>query len=319
MRPESPSRAERVSRCLVTGGAGFIGSHVVDALLNAGHEVMVVDNLATGKRENLNPSAGFAEVDLRDGELDSVFAAFQPEFVIHQAAQASVPGSIHDPLHDASVNVHGTIRLLEASRKHGARKVIYAATGGAMYGAPKYLPIDEKHPLEPMSPYAVSKASAEQYLRVYQSLHGLRFTSLRYGNIYGPRQDWAGEAGVIAIFANKMLAGQQPIVNGDGGDERDYVYVGDVARANVLALDRADNVAVNIGTGRGTNVNTLFDQLKVLTEFRSERVHGPPRAGDVPSMCLNPSLAEKLLGWRAEVTLDDGLRRTVEWFLTQPR
>jgi UDP-glucose 4-epimerase len=279
--------------------------------------VLALDSLATGQRENLNPAAGFVQVDLRDGDLDAVLGDFRPEVVIHQAAQASVPASVHDPLYDLEVNVVGTVRLLEAARKSGARKVVYAATGGAMYGQPKYLPIDEGHPVEPMSPYAASKAAAEQYLRVYQSLHGLSFTSLRYANIYGPRQDPSGEAGVIAIFTNKMLAGQQPIVNGPGTDQRDYVYVGDVARANVLALRGADNAAVNIGTGVGTDVNTLFDRLKVLTEFRGERVHGPPRAGDVPSMRLDPSLAERLLGWQAEVGLDDGLRRTVEWFIAR--
>jgi UDP-glucose 4-epimerase len=277
--------------------------------------VLALDNLATGKRANLNPSADFLELDLREGDLDAVLGDFRPEVVVHQAAQASVPGSVHDPLHDVGVNVVGTLRLLEAARKSGTRKVIYAATGGAMYGAPRYLPIDERHPIEPMSPYAVSKTAAEHYLRVYQGIYGLSYTSLRYANIYGPRQDPHGEAGVIAIFTNKMLAGDQPIVNGPGTDERDYVYVGDVARANVLALDRADNAAVNIGTGVGTDVNTLFDRLKALTEYPGERVHGPPRAGDVPSMRLDPTAAEQQLGWKAAVPLVDGLRRTVEGFI----
>jgi UDP-glucose 4-epimerase len=299
----------------VTGGAGFIGSHIVDALVAAGHEVLAIDSLVTGRRENVNPAARLVEVDLRDGDLDAILADFRPEVVIHQAAQASVPGSVQDPLYDLGVNIVGTVRLLEAARKSGARKVVYAATGGAMYGAPRYLPIDERHPVEPVSPYAVSKTAAEHYLRVYRDLYGLHYTSLRYANIYGPRQNPHGEAGVIAIFTNRMLAGQQPIVNGPGTDQRDYVYVGDVARANLLALDRADDAAVNIGTGVGTDVNTLFDRLKALTEYPGERVHGPPRAGDVPSMRLDPSLAGQLLGWTATVPLDDGLRRTVESFL----
>jgi UDP-glucose 4-epimerase len=306
-------------RVAVTGGAGFIGSHIVDLLVQAGHRVLIVDNFATGKRANLNPAAEVAEVDLRDGDLDTPFDRFRPEVVVHQAAQASVPGSVHDPVYDASVNVIGTIRLLEAARTSGARKIIYAATGGAMYGAPQYLPIDERHPLEPMSPYAASKAAAEQYLKVYQSLYGLTYTSLRYANIYGPRQDPKGEAGVVAIFTDKMVAGEQPIVNGSGLDERDYVYVGDVARANVAALTSGDNQAINVATGVGTNVVDIFERLKVLTEYPGARVHGPARAGDVPSMRLDPSRARDVLGWQAEVPFAEGMRRTVEWFLSQPR
>lgn len=304
-------------RCLVTGGAGFIGSHVVDALLDAGHEVLAIDNFATGKRGNLNPAAAFEEVDLVTGDVETIFRRFRPEIVNHHAAQASVGGSTKDALGDARVNVIGTVRLLEAARSTGVRKVVYAQTGGAMYGAPLYVPVDEAHPIAPLSPYAVSKTAAEQYLRVYEHLYGLAWTSLRYANIYGPRQDPHGEAGVVAIFTSRMLAGEAPTIFGSGTDDRDYVYVADIARANLLAMDRADGRALNIGTGVGTNVLTIWDELARLAEFKGERVHGAPRAGDVPSMRLSAALAEAQLDWRPQITFPDGLRRTVEWFVSR--
>src|SRR6186713_653109 len=227
------------ARALVTGGAGFIGSHVVDAYVQAGLDVAIIDNLATGSRANLNPAARLYEVDIRDGaEVDRVFAAERPQVVSHQAAQASVPGSMDDPARDASINVLGSVNVLEAARKHGARKLIYAATGGAAVGEPKYLPVDEDHPVEPLSPYGASKHAVEHYVTLYRQTFGLDTTILRYTNIYGPRQDPRGEAGVIAIFTTLMLTGGTPIVNGSGEQERDYVYVGDVARANLLALEK---------------------------------------------------------------------------------
>jgi UDP-glucose 4-epimerase len=300
-------------RVLVTGGAGFIGAHVVDAMLDAGHDVAALDNLATGKQTNLNARARLVRADLVNDDLDPLFAELKSDAISHHAAQASVGGSTANPVHDATLNVVGTVRLLEAARKAGVQKVVYAASGGSTYGVPQYVPIDEGHPIDPISPYAVSKHTGEHYLRTYSELYGLRFTSLRYANVYGPRQDPHGEAGVISIFADRMLRGEQPLVHGTGTDDRDYVYVGDVARANVLALDCGDGAMVNIGTGTGTNVLEIFARLKVLLGYEGEPRHGPPRLGDVPSVRLNPTLAEKTIGWRPTTAFEDGLQAQVDW------
>jgi UDP-glucose 4-epimerase len=306
-------------RAAVTGGAGFIGSWVVDQYLEAGYEVLAIDVKSRDQAQHVSPRAAYAQVDLRDGDVERVLCDFRPDVVSHHAAQASVPGSVADPVHDVMTNVVGSVRLLEAARKSGVRKIVYAASGGSTYGAVKYLPTDEKHPIDPISPYAVSKHTVEHYLRAYQSLYGLQFTSLRYANIYGPRQDPHGEAGVVAIFTKRMLGGEQPIVNGEGTDERDYVFVRDVARANLLAVEQGDGAMVNIATGVGTTVIEIFDELKRLTEFPGERVHGPPRAGDVPSIRLDPDLAKETLGWEPSTSIRDGLRETVAWFIDQQR
>ncbi|HZO25911.1 MAG TPA: NAD-dependent epimerase/dehydratase family protein [Chloroflexota bacterium] len=301
------------ARALVTGGAGFIGSHVVDAYIQAGLDVAIVDSLATGSRANVNPAARLYEVDIRDGEaLDRVFATERPDVVSHQAAQASVRGSMEDPPRDAAINVLGSINVLEAARKHGARKVIYAATGGAAVGEPKYLPVDEDHPVAPLSPYGASKHAVEHYVALYNETFGLDTTVLRYTNIYGPRQDPRGEAGVIAIFAGLMLTGGQPIVNGTGEQERDYVYVGDVARANLLALDRGSSRMFNIGTGVSTSVNGLFDMLAELTGYGEPRQHGPALSGEVFRIFVTNDRARDELGWQPTVELHEGLRLTVE-------
>jgi UDP-glucose 4-epimerase len=301
------------TRALVTGGAGFIGSHVVDAYVQAGLDVAIVDNLATGSRANLHSAARLYEVDIRDGaELDRVFADERPAIVSHQAAQASVRGSMEDPLRDAATNVLGSLNVLEASRKFGVRKLIYAATGGAAVGEPRYLPVDEDHPVEPLSPYGSSKHAVEHYVSLYRQTFGLDTTILRYTNIYGPRQDPRGEAGVIAIFAGLMLTGGQPVVNGTGEQERDYVYVGDVARANVLALEKGDGRMFNIGTGVSTSVNELFDMLAELTGYGEPRRHGPALSGEVFRIYVTNDRARRELGWEPTVTLDEGLRLTVE-------
>lgn len=301
------------ARALVTGGAGFIGSHVVDAYIQAGLDVAIVDSLATGSRANVNPAARLYEVDIRDGEaLDRVFATERPDVVSHQAAQASVRGSMEDPPRDAAINVLGSINVLEAARKHGARKVIYAATGGAAVGEPKYLPVDEDHPVAPLSPYGASKHAVEHYVALYNETFGLDTTVLRYTNIYGPRQDPRGEAGVIAIFAGLMLTGGQPVVNGTGEQERDYVYVGDVARANLLALDRGSGRMFNIGTGVSTSVNGLFDMLAELTGYGEPRQHGPALSGEVFRIFVTNDRARDELGWQPTVELHEGLRLTVE-------
>lgn len=301
------------ARALVTGGAGFIGSHVVDAYVQAGLDVAIVDSFATGSRANVNPAARLYDVDIRDREaLDAVFANERPNIVSHQAAQASVRGSMEDPLRDAAINVLGSINVLEAARKHGVRKVIYAATGGAAVGEPKYLPVDEDHPVAPLSPYGASKHAVEHYVSLYNQTFGLDTTILRYGNIYGPRQDPRGEAGVIAIFAGLMLTGGRPVVNGTGEQERDYVYVGDVARANLLALDKGSGGMFNIGTGVSTSVNGLFDLLAELTGYGEPRQHGPALDGEVFRIFVTNDRAREVLDWQPTVTLDEGLRLTVE-------
>jgi UDP-glucose 4-epimerase len=307
--------AER--RAAVTGGAGFIGSWVVDQYLEAGYEVLAIDVKPRAEARNLNPGAAYAEIDLRDGDLEGPLRDFRPDVISHHGAQSSVPSSVADPVRDAMINVVGSVRLLEAARKSGVRKIVYAASGGSTYGAAKYIPTDEKHPIDPISPYAVSKHTVEHYLRTYQSLYGLQFTSLRYANIYGPRQDPHGEAGVVAIFTSRMLRGEQPIINGAGTDERDYVFVRDVARANLLAIDSGDGAMVNIATGVGTTAVEIFEELKLLTEFKGERVHGPPRAGDVPSIRLDAGQAKAALAWEPATSVRDGLRETVGWFIDQ--
>ena len=302
-------------RILVTGGAGFIGSHVVDALIEKGHEVVVVDDLSTGKREHLNPQAKFYHLDIRDAQgLEEVFAAERPEIVNHQAARANVRESMEKPVLYAEVNVLGSLNLLELSRKYDVAKFIYASTGGAVYGEPEYLPADENHPINPLDPYGASKHFVEHYLYLYSANYGLCYTALRYPNVYGPRQDPYGEAGVVAIFTDQMLQGGQPIINGSGEQERDFVYVGDIAEANVLAMERGDNQVYNLGWGVGTSVNEIFAKLKEITGYEREAVHGPPKLGEVFKIYLDASKARQELGWSPQVELEEGLRRTVKYF-----
>jgi len=302
-------------KILVTGGAGFIGSHVVDALIEQGHEVAVVDDLSTGKREHVNPRARFYRLDIRDAQgLEEVFAAERPEIVNHQAARANVRESLEKPVLYAEVNVIGSLNLLELSRKYGVEKFIYASTGGAVYGEPEYLPADEAHPINPLDPYGASKHFVEHYLYLYSVNYGLRYTILRYPNVYGPRQDPYGEAGVVAIFTGQMLRGEQAVINGSGEQERDFVYVGDVVEANLQALDRGDGGIYNLGWGFGTSVNEIFARLKEITGYEKEAVHGPPKKGEVFKICLDATKARRELGWVPRVGLDEGLRMTVEYF-----
>lgn len=300
-------------RVLVTGGAGFIGSHVVDALLEEGHEVLVVDNLSTGRRSNLNPAATFREMDIRSPDLTGLLREFRPQVVNHHAAQIDVRKSVETPLYDAEVNVLGGINLLEACRAAGVRRFIYASTGGAIYGEPDYLPADERHPERPICHYGVSKHALEHYLYLYRRLYGMEFVALRYANVYGPRQDPLGEAGVNAIFIGKMLAGERPTIFGDGEQVRDYVYVGDVARANIAALTRGDDLFINIGTGVGTTVNEVFSTIARVVGFEGEPVYAPPRKGEVLRVVLDNRLAREALGWEPRVSFPEGIARTVEW------
>ena len=304
-------------RILVTGGAGFIGSHVVDAFLEAGHHVAVVDDLSTGRRANLNPAATFYQLDIRDPALADVFAAERPEIVSHHAAQIDVRRSVAEPVFDADVNVLGSLNLLEQCREHGVRKVLYASSGGAVYGEPDYLPCDEGHPIRPLCPYGASKYVVEQYLYMYRELHGLDYTVLRYGNVYGPRQDPHGEAGGVAIFTAQMLRGETPTINGSGEQERDFVYVGDCARANRLALERGSGRAYNLGSGEGTAINTLFERLKAATGYAGGAVHGPAKSGETFRIFLDATRAREELGWQPTVDLDEGLARTAAYFRRQ--
>jgi UDP-glucose 4-epimerase len=304
---------EHLMRILVTGGAGFIGSHVVEAYLEAGHEVEVIDNLSTGRRSNLPAGVRLHETDIHSAATEAVFAEFKPEVVNHHAAQASVKVSSGDIVFDLEVNGAGTARVGDLCVRHGVRKLIYSSSGGTVYGEPEALPVPETHPVRPVSNYGMSKLVGELYLELLQRTRGLDCTILRYANAYGPRQDPLGEAGVVAIFTGKMLAEEPCTIDGDGEQQKDYIYVGDIARANVAALDRGSNWAINIGTGFGTSVNTIFEVLNETTGNVVVPVFGPPRPGDVRNFWLDTQLALATLGWQPEVGFREGIRRTVEF------
>jgi len=297
-------------KIVVTGGAGFVGSHVVDEYVRAGHQVLVVDNLSTGKRENVHPEARLVKMDLNDAALFELLKQEKPDVVNHHAANSSVSLSVREPGYDARQNIVGTINLLEAARRAGVGTFLYISSGGAMYGEPDHLPIDEDHPSKPVSAYALSKHTGERYVRLYGQEHGLRWVCLRYANVYGPRQDPFGEAGVVAIFCQNLLDGTAPVIHWDGEQTRDFVYVGDCARANLLALHGGDGQAYNVGTGVGTSINTLFQMLGSIAGQDLAPRHGPRRPGDVRHSYLACGKIERDLGWRAEVGLYEGLERT---------
>lgn len=301
-------------RVLVTGGAGFIGSHVVDALIEKGHTVVVVDDLSTGKAEHVNPQATFYHVDIRSPELAEVFQRERPDLINHHAAHADVRRSVADPRYDAEVNILGSLNLLECARQNGISKLIYASTGGAIYGEPVYLPCDEDHPLGPICPYGVSKLTVERYLSYYGHAYAFQYTVLRYPNVYGPRQDPTGEGGVVAIFSRRMLGGEQVVINGSGEQERDFLYVADVVRANILAQDRLDGQIYNLGTGVGTSVNDLFALMASKSGYAGEPFYGPQKPGETFKIYLDASKARQELNWRPETDLDEGLSRTMRSF-----
>jgi UDP-glucose 4-epimerase len=306
-------------KILVTGGAGFIGSHVVDAYVAAGHEVIVVDNLCTGTRENLNPQARFVELDIGDARIAQLIHDERPDVVNHHAAQMDVRRSVADPLFDARTNILGTIALLEASRQAGVKRVLFVSSGGAAYGEQEIFPAPETHPTWPVSPYGVSKRSGELYCHFYQVEYGLPYVALRYANVYGPRQDPHGEAGVVAIFSGRMLRGEPITVNGDGTQTRDYVFVGDVARMSLLALERDATGPVNVGTARETDVNTLAQTMLEVSGSRSEITHGPAKGGEQRRSVVGIRRAAEVFGWTPEVSLRDGLTRTVAFFRARAR
>jgi len=302
-------------RILVTGGAGFIGSHVVEAYLAAGHDVAVVDDLSTGHVENLIPGVRFHRADLRDrAAVAAVIAAERPEVISHHAAQLDVRRSVADPVYDAQINLIGLLNLVEEARTHGLRRMLFASSGGTVYGESQRVPTREDDPTEPVCPYGVAKLSSEHYIHYYAHVYGIRSVSLRYANVYGPRQDPHGEAGVVAIFSGLLLDGGQPVINGAGDQTRDYVYVGDVARANLLALASDYTGSVNIGTGIETSVAHLFTLLCDATGAHPGERHGPGKPGEQSRSALDPSRARAVLGWSPEVALTDGLARAVAFF-----
>jgi UDP-glucose 4-epimerase len=303
-------------RILVTGGAGFIGSHVADGFRAHVHEVAVVDNLSAGNRANLDPAVKLYQRDIRDPDLEDVFEDFQPDVVDHHAAQSNVPASVSDPVHDASVNVLGTLNLVHFSTRYNVKKFIYVSSGGAMYGEPdpELLPVKENAPVRPLSPYGASKQAAEAWLGVYQRTFGLDYTILRYANIYGPRQSIREEGAVVAAFATRMAADEPVTIDGNGTQTRDFVYVSDCVTANIAALSRGSGGAYNVGTGRETSIREIFGAMAEVSGYTHSPKFGPARKGDVLRIVLDPGYAERDLGWRASMPLYEGLAKTYAFF-----
>ena len=301
-------------KILVTGGAGFIGSNLVDALVGLNHDVVIVDNLSSGSRRNLNPKARFYEIDIRDRKLSEVFEREKPDIVDHHAAQIDVRKSGEDPVADAEANILGSLNLITNCVRSGVKRVVYASTGGAIYGDPQYLPADENHPINPISQYGVSKHTVEHYLHLYSIIHGLEYMALRYSNVYGPRQNPYGEAGVVAIFAIQMLTGKQPTIFGPGDKTRDYAHVSDIVKANITALNKGKNAIYNIGTGVETSDQEIFDTLAGVLGYKGKLVYAPVRKGEVYRISLDCSKARKELGWSPKLSLKEGIAQTAEYY-----
>jgi UDP-glucose 4-epimerase len=300
-------------KILVTGGAGFIGSHIVDAYIELGHKVTVIDDLSTGEIRNVNPKANFIKIDIREGALEDIFQLGKFEVVNHHAAQINVRKSLEDPIYDAEVNVVGSLNVINQSAKHGVKRIIFSSSGGAIYGEPERFPITEDFPMLPLSPYGVAKLTTEYYLRVFRDLYGLDYVILRYGNVYGPRQISKSEAGVISIFINQILKNEQCFVNGDGDQVRDYVYVGDVVAANVRALTGPADF-FNIGTGATTSVNRLIEILAGIIGREVDHSHRTPIPGEVRKNVLDHAKAREKLGWQPKISIKDGIQQTFDYF-----
>ncbi|MBN2357561.1 NAD-dependent epimerase/dehydratase family protein [candidate division KSB1 bacterium] len=301
-------------KILVTGGAGFIASHIVDAYIQAGHEVTVLDNLVTGKKENINPKAVFYHLDIQDAQVVDIFAKHRFDLVNHHAAQMDVRRSVEDPVYDARNNVLGMLNILQACVKTGVQRFIFASSGGAVYGEQVTFPADERHQTQPYSPYGITKLVGEKYLFFYALTYQLGYTILRYANVYGPRQNPHGEAGVVAIFCRRLLDGQQPIIFGNGEQTRDFVYVKDVVTANVKALDRKDNEILNIGTSTETTINEVYEHLNALIGAGMAQKHGPAKEGEQFRSVIDYGYAKKVLDWQPQYDLQTGLKETVAYF-----
>lgn len=302
-----------MKKVLVTGGAGFIGSHLVDRLINEGCSVSIIDNLSTGSLDNVNKNAKFYEMDIRDSEISRVFKAERPEYVFHHAAQRDVKRSLEDPVSDSDVNIIGTVNILENCRRYDVYKHIYPSSA-AVYGMPKYLPLDELHSINPISYYGISKYTPEQYIKVYNDLYSMKYTIFRYANVYGTRQDPKGEGGVVSIFMESLLKGKAPVIYGDGEQTRDFIYVDDIIEANIKALNYGDNETLNISTNIPVSVNELYSMMKDILEIEYDAEHVGGRAGDIRYSCLDNSKAMKILGWKPKYSLKDGLRKTIDYY-----
>lgn len=301
-------------KVLVTGGAGFIGSHLVDRLIMEGHEAIIVDNLATGKRRNINRAARFYKMDIQSWRLERVFRSERPNVVMHLAAQMDVRKSVEDPMFDAQVNVLGTLNVLQQSVKHGVRKVVFSSSGGAIYGDQEIYPAPETHVTKPLSPYGLSKLCGEQYLSYFQRVSGLQAVSLRYANVYGPRQDPEGEAGVVAIFIQKMLNNEQAVINGNGRQTRDFVFVDDVVEANLAMIGQDTQGTYNVGTGVETSINDLFRILVQHSGANCKEIHGPAKKGEQARSVIDSTKLRQEVSWEPKADLSEGLKKTVEYF-----
>jgi len=307
-------------KVLVTGGCGFIGSHIVDKLVDKGYEVVALDNLSTGKKERLNKKARLVIADIRDGEqINSVFSSEKPAMVIHTAAQVMLRRSIDEPIFDATTNIIGTINVLEACKKNGVKRIVYTSTGGARYGEPKYLPVDENHPIEPSAPYGISKHTAEHYVKAYKELFGLDYLIFCFGNVYGPRDDPACKR-VTAIFSEAMIKGEAPTIFGDGGQTRDFLFVLDLAEFIVNSLEKnPTHKLFNLANGNSTTVNEIFDSLKEISGLDIDPKHIPAIKGEVRDICLDTTLAQVELGWIPKTTMKEGLKQTYDWLKANPK